>query len=112
MVVMSQMAEANEPIPLSYQPRPPRRLLRRVVWAHVLGSYAWMLCYAPGVFERMQADPTLPMTAKILGGLIGFLLAPLAAPAIILAAPVAAVAQDRPLRIIYFFALSLYSLCA
>lgn len=109
---MSQMTRANEPVPPPYQSRSPRSRLRRAIWAHALGSYAWMLCYAPALVEKMQTDSTLPMASKIAGGVVGLLLAPLIAPAIMLAAPVAAVVQDRTLLITYLVALPVYLVCA
>src|SRR4051812_42792725 len=106
------MPQKNNTDQFTAPPRPPRSRLRRVLRAHVLGSYAWVLCYAPGVLERMQKDSTLPMASKIAGGIIGFILAPAIAPAIILAAPVAALVQHRPLMLIYCVALAAYLLTA
>ena len=76
---------------------------------HTFGSYGWAICYAPGIIERLQRDGTLPIAAKVAGGLVVFLLAPLIAPVILLAAPVAAIFQNRPLMPIYFIGLGAYA---
>jgi hypothetical protein len=90
--------------------RPRRSRWRLALRVHVMASYAWMLCYAPGLVQRMRTDALPPM--EIVGVLIGFLLAPVFAPVMLYAAPFVAVWQGRPVMPAYFVGLAAYSAVA